>query len=356
MAKQDEARKNAAIKAAFGAVNRQRLIDLYFTQFSPAELVSRTAWAHVYRLLLWADQTTGLAHCYESDKSQPGKNWYSRSLAFHDWVARALNVEPGKLAKEVDWLFRRAVAELAGEVTRNAQRVTATATRQRLPYEGRGFPEPGEDPELVLAVREVIGTYLVDDPSIEEWRSLVQRVRQHLALENKRKNLVGEGFEDVLAQVIRRTCGLASTAVRTRTLLHDLPGFNPAGRSGKPNKVDLAIVRPNMRTIVTAKWSLRADREKQFAAEFDEYSKAEAEGKLFEYVFVTNEFDPARLMRACEKVVSNVHMFSHVVHINTDALKATYGDRPEPSTRKVLNHIESGRLLSLEQWLHHLST
>jgi hypothetical protein len=25
-----------------------------------------------------------LAHCYETDKSQPGKNWYSRSLAFHE--------------------------------------------------------------------------------------------------------------------------------------------------------------------------------------------------------------------------------------------------------------------------------
>ena len=26
------------------------------------------------------------AHGYESDKSQPGKAWYSRSLAFHDWI------------------------------------------------------------------------------------------------------------------------------------------------------------------------------------------------------------------------------------------------------------------------------
>ena len=348
--------ENTAIAAAFGAANRQRLIDLYFSLYGSAEIVPAEAWAHVYRLLLWADQTTGLAHCYESDKSQPGKNWYSRSLAFHDWAARALKVEPDKLAKVVDWLFRRAAAELAGEVTRKAECVTASAARQRLPYEGRGFPEPGEDPELVLAVKDVIGTYLVDEPTTETWRSLVQRVRQHLALENKRKNLVGEGFEDVLAQVVRRTCGLPPTAVRTRTLLHALPGFNPAGRGGKPNKVDLAILRPGMRTIVTAKWSVRADREKQFAAEFEEYSKAESENKLFEYVFVTNEFDPARLMRACEKVISNVYMFSHVVHISTDALKATYGDRPEASTRKVLGYIESGRLVSLEKWLLHLST
>ncbi len=355
MNNEDEAPDSAAITAAFGAANRQRLIDLYFSQYRSDEVVPGTAWTHVYRLLLWADQTTGLAHCYESDKSQPGKNWYSRSLAFHDWVSGALSIQPEKLAKEVDWLFRRAATELAAEVARKADRVLASAVRQRLPYAGRGLPEPGEDPELVLAVKDVIGTYLVNDLPVETWRLLVQRIRQHLALENKRKNLVGEGFEDVLAQVVRRTCGLSSTAVKTRTLLHGLPGFNPAGRSAKPNKVDLAVVRPSMRTIVTAKWSLRADREKQFAAEFDEYSKAESQGELFEYVFVTNEFDPARLMRACERVISNVHMFSHVVHISTAALKATYGDRPEASTRKVIGYIESGRLISLEQWLVHLS-
>lgn len=106
-----------------------------------------------------------------------------------------------------------------------------------------------------------------------------------------------------------------------------------------------------MRTLVTAKWSVRADREKQFSAEFGEYVSAESDGKPFEYVFVTNEFDPARLMRACEKLASNARMFSHVVHISTDALKATYGPAPEESMRRVIGYIDEGRLISLGQWL-----
>ena len=76
------------VRAAFGAKNRSRLIDVYFA--SQRDTVASLAWSHVYRLLLWADQTTGLAHCYESDKCQPGKNWYARSLAFHDWLSTAL--------------------------------------------------------------------------------------------------------------------------------------------------------------------------------------------------------------------------------------------------------------------------
>lgn len=342
------------IAAAFGAANRRRLINRYFSAYPEDEVSAATAWMHVYRLLLWTDRSNGLAHCYESDKSQPGKNWYSRSLAFHDWVSSALSVRPTELASAIDWLFRRAATELADAVSKSAGRISAAAERQRLPFAGKAFPEPGDDFEVAAVIKEVIGDFLSDDPPADTWRRLERRVRQIISLENKRKNLVGEGFEDVLAQIIRRTCNLAPDAVFTRALLHTMPGFHPPRRNEKPNKVDLAVTRPGMRTIVTAKWSLRADREKQFEAEFDSYSRAEAEGEFFEYVFVTNEFDPARLMRACEKVINNAHMFSHVVHINTSALRATYGDRPESSMRKVLGYIDSGRLISLEQWLSHL--
>jgi hypothetical protein len=86
-----------------------------------------------------------------------------------------------------------------------------------------------------------------------------------------------------------------------------------------------------MRTLVTAKWSARADREKQFVVDFNDYVAAESDGKPFHYVFVTNEFDPARLMRACEKLAVNAPMFTHVVHISTDAVRATYGKPEEPS-------------------------
>jgi hypothetical protein len=345
------------VKAAFGAKNRSRLIDTYFSSQAEVDVVAPKAWGHVYRMLLWEDQTTGLAHCYESDKSQPGKNWYSRSLAFHDWVSTALGATPATLAEQIDWLFRRATADLAAEVMRNARRVAQAAAKQRQPYEDRGFPKPGEDPELVSIVKEVLGDHLAEEPSEEKWQLLVQRIRQYLALENKRKNLVGEGFEDVLAAVVRRTCRDPGLDVHTRRLLHDVPGFNRAKKGEKPNKVDVAVVRASSarRILVTAKWSVRADREKQFPADFGEYVNAESDGKPFEYVFVTNEFDPARLMRACEKLAGNAPMFTHVVHISTDAIKATYGAKPEPTMRRVLEYIEKGRLISLERWLGTLS-
>lgn len=349
-----------SITAAFGAKNRARLIDEYFSTQSATDITPAKAWAHVYKLLLWVDQTTGLGHCYESDKSQPGKRWYARSLAFHDWISRALGTTPSELADHIDWLFRRAAEDLASAVLRNATRVTAKARAQRKPYEGRGFPRPGEDPELVAIVKDVLNDHLEDEPSAEVWEHLVQRIRQHLALENKRKNLVGEGFEDVLAQVIRRTCKRDDLEVHTRRILQDLPGFNRARTGEKPNKVDVSVIASATRALITAKWSVRADREKQFVTDFADYIAAESDRKPFEYIFVTNEFDPARLMRACEQLSGNAMMFNRVVHISTDAIKATYGrtggDRSEAaSMQSILRYIEEGRLISLENWLDDLS-
>ncbi len=354
MVEEETKKESPVIKAAFGAKNRDRLISMYFGERGGAEA---RAWEHVYRLLMWIDQTTGLAHCYESDKSQPGKNWYRRSLAFHDWLSASLGASPAALADEVDWLFRRATTELAHEVLHSAQRVAQAAQKQRQPYEGRGFPKPGEDPELISIIREVLGDHLSEDIPSQTWQDLVQRVRQYVTLENKRRNLVGEGFEDVLAAVIRKHPAAAALDVRTRTLLHELPGFQRHKQGEKPNKVDLAVIRPNaMRTIVTAKWSVRADREKQFVSEHHEYVMAESDRQPFQYVFLTNEFDPARLMRACEQLSGNAWLFSHVVHINPDALRATYGDSPgEDSMKKVLGYADKERLIGLDRWIELLT-
>lgn len=349
------------VNRAFGAENRNRLIDKYFHPLGSGSVIPANAWQHVYRLLLWSDPTTGLAHCYESDKSQPGKPWYSRSLAFHDWVSTSLGMAPADLADGIDWLFIKACSDLTAAILRSAARKTEVAAAQRLPYVGRGFPEPGADPELAAIIREAIEPYLREDLPEEAWQLLTQKVRQFLAVQNKRKNLVGEGFEDVLSQIVRRGCNLTKSQVLTRALLFEIPGFNRARTGGKENKVDLAIIRPSMRTIVTAKWSVRADREKQFPAEYEEYCNAEASSKQFEYVFVTNEFDPARLMRACEALYRNSLMFNRVVHISTDAIKAAYGDlssasvKGDDTRKRVIEHIDNERLISLERWLSDLS-
>lgn len=348
--------KNTAkpVKAAFGAKNRKRLIDLYFTGNNNSEIEANAAWRHVYGLLLWIDQTTGLAHCYESDKSQPGKNWYARTLAFHDWLSQSMEATPKELHSLLDWLFIHATGDLTAAVLKNASKILAAATRQRAPYAGRGFPDPGEDPELVTLIEEVLSNNFHTKPTAAQWQELVQRVRAHFSLENKRKNLLGEGFEDVIAQVVRRSTGNSPVEVYTRSLLQDLPGFANTKQGEKPNKVDLAIIRPNKRILVTAKWSVRADRERQFVSDYNDYVYAESQSKPWEYVFITNEFDPARLKRACDQLAGNTRMFSHVVHINTDGLSAAYGETPEPTMRQVLDYIKQDRLISLEQWIKRL--
>src|SRR6202022_1939621 len=85
---------SAADKSPFSHPSRVDLIARYFgnRRVEPDE-----AWKDVYRLLLWSDPTTGLAHCYESDKAQPGRPWYARTLAFHAWLATQFDVSQGEL-------------------------------------------------------------------------------------------------------------------------------------------------------------------------------------------------------------------------------------------------------------------
>jgi hypothetical protein len=234
----------------------------YFALRPP--LTPADAWQHVYRLLLWIDRTIGLAHCYESDKCQPGKPWYGRSLAFHDWLSRSMGVSPSGLAAEVDWLFRTAADELAGA----ASLATAEAAQQqRAPYADRDFPEPGEDPDLIALIGDQLGDRLSGVPP-ETLRLLGSRVHAHLGQENKRKNLLGEGFEDTLAAVLTRLPGAEQFEIRNRVAIGEIPGFNPQGPGEKQKKVDLALWNDSRRILVTSKWSVRADREEQFGTDF----------------------------------------------------------------------------------------
>jgi hypothetical protein len=340
-----------ASRAPFGAENRQRLI----AEFMRSGVVAADAplWESVYRLLLWVDKTNGLGHCYESDKCQPGKPWYQRSLRFHDWLATSLKCTPAEVGLHLDWLFRRTADEFAAEVMRTQQAKLDRATKQTAEYQGRGFPEPGEDPAIIAIIRDILGSRIAEEPTQHEWLIISQRIREVIAVENKRKNLVGEGFEDVLAAVIAKAGEGRGFEVSARKALHTIPGFSHVREGEKVNKVDLAVIDTarDKQTLVTVKWSVRADREKQFQAEFDGYAAARSNHKTFGYTLITNEFDPARLARACDAVSKNHYMFTHVVHINPDALKAVYGSKTEDSMGKVLQHIIDGRLLSLDGWL-----
>jgi hypothetical protein len=338
-----------AIARAFGAENRTRLLARYFND--AGDITTENAWQHVYRLLLWIDRTTALAHCYESDKAQPGRAWYARSLAFHSWVSDALSTNPAHLGEHVDWLFREAVKDLANRAL--AAR-TATYALQRAPYEGRGFPEPGEDPGLAGIIKESLEKWIPKQPPEEEYRNLTRRITVYMSQENKRRNLVGEGFEDVIAAVVRRLPFSSRFEIRNRSLLHDLPGFYSPSPNEKAKRVDLAIISNNQRTLVSAKWSIRADREEQFQSDFDTYARLESAGQDFAYTLITNEFDAARLKAACERRRQNAPLFTNIVHINPDAVLAAYGNTDRGSSNTVRTHINSGRLMSLQSWLDSL--
>jgi hypothetical protein len=340
----------AVIDRAFGAENRSRLLEKWFS--SEGAPTPSDAWKHVYRLLLWIDRTTGLAHCYESDKSQPGKPWYPRSVAFHGWLSDELDIPPLELGGRVDWLFQRAIEDLARRLVRQRERASELGPDHQAPFGGKEFPIPGDDPELVSIISRGLARYLTENPSTEVWREISERIQAHYGQDNKRKNLVGEGFEDVIAAIVSRIPG-HSLEVSTRKSLEDVPGFHRPRAGEKGKKVDVVVIDPEtqFRTLVTIKWSVRADREEQFESDFKAYERLESAGNPFGYALVTNEFDPARLLAACDKPLGNQKLFSDVVHVNPEGVLATYGPSPRRSAKHVVSRIAEGRLSSLAAWL-----
>jgi hypothetical protein len=141
----------------------------------------------------------------------------------------------------------------------------------------------------------------------------------------------------------------------SRVPLHDVGGFHRPSPAEKVKKVDLAILTGSRRILVSAKWSIRADREEQFLSDFESYARLESAGRDFEYVLVTNEFDAARLRAACERRRQNAHLFTNVVHINPLGVAAAYGEAEGASLWAVRLHANDGRLLSLGQWLADLT-
>lgn len=350
------------VARAFGAANRARLLDTYFESVAPEPVTVESSWRHVYHLLMWIDRTIGLAHCYESDKCQPGRPWYARSLTFHSWLASELGLEPATLAPAVDWLFTTASRDLARSAQVRADGLSATTLMQRKPYEGHGMPLPGVDPDLERLITEALEHAYDVLPADDFVRNLTLEIQTYLSAENKRKNLVGEGFEDTLAWLLRRVPEISSQFdVYARPALHDLPGFHRPRGKDKVSKVDLALVRraDNYRVLVSCKWSVRSDREDQFDSDFEKYSGLESLGEEFRYVLITNEFDPARLASSCNRQRGNQRMFHDVVHVNPAGPLAVYAT-PVRNTRDgggvaaAREHITSGRLLSLAGWLERL--
>lgn len=337
-------------EGAFSHPARLALIDQYFGN----RLVQAAeAWKDVYRLLLWADATTGLAHCYESDKAQPGRPWYARSLAFHSWLATQFGVSPLQLADQLDWMFRQAIKTATDRET-SQRHVLEQKALEQIAMFSRPMPSPGDDPEL----RDIIEPLLPEGPlrpGPDTIRYVLGRVRTHITSENKRKNLLGRGFEDVLAGIIQRLDLPQLPDFGTQTAIQEIEGFRAPREGDKDERVDLHIVTPDgRRVLVSAKWSVRADREKQMLSDFRTYVDCNVRREPFEYVWVTNEFDPARLVANATTAEGNRWLFDAVVHVCLPALAVVHGfDKPQlgntPGRLKKL--LEERRIIGLGDWL-----
>lgn len=339
----------------FSHPSRVALIDTYFEdrQVTPAD-----AWKDVYRLLLWADPTTGLAHCYESDKSQPGRPWYARTLAFHAWLAEELATTPGELADELDWMFRQVIRRVAEREAGRRAELEPRAAQQRRLYPP-GMPAPDDDPELRALIEPLLPDQVDQRPGDELIREVLRRVRAHIASENKRKNLLGRGFEDVLAGILTRLEEGPPQEMGTQVPIEEVPGFRAPRSGDKTEKVDLwAQAADDRRVLVSVKWSVRADREKQMRGDFLTYVACEEIREPFDYVWITNEFDPARLVANATNTEMNRWLFDAVVHVCPDALRAVHrlgepGLRGTPARLK--DQLDRGRIIGLADWLHSLS-
>ena len=91
----------------------------------------------------------------------------------------------------------------------------------------------------------------------------------------------------------------------------------------------------------------------QFRSDFDDYSRLNR-GSTFDYVLITNEFDAARLVRACDRRSGNAPLLTGVVHVNPAGPVVAYGKATKVrrwNASVMLRHVEEKRLASLEDWL-----
>ena len=232
--------------------------------------------------------------------------------------------------------------EVIRAVTEQQKEHEEEAAQQALIRLGLGdepMPTAADDPELHRLIEPLLSKDTAERPKPGVIRDTLRRVITYLASENKRKNLLGRGFEDVLAGVISRLEGGAPPGLGTQTLIEDIRGFRATGPEDKAEKVDLWVeTASGRRMLVSAKWSVRADREKQMRGDYDTYVRCEVAREPFDYYWITNEFDPARLVANATYTAGNNYMFTNVVHVCPKALAVVH-DFEQPSPTKTVKRL-----------------
>lgn len=313
-----------------------RVLAEYFAH--AGDVTAENAWEHVYRCLLWMNEGAGLAHIYDSNHMQVGGNFHSRAIRFTDELCRLLGLTRTQLPAAIDFLFKGCVAEW---------RRTRSATEL----------DPEIESELISAITEILRAEgLTDERLPPVVRQIESLSRDFFTVGNKRKNALGEGFEDLLYLLLLRVAGVPPERIALRKPVSQLPGFRraPVRRRGtrgdREPSPDIAIIEEGITHVITsAKWSMRQDRETQFQAEYTAYQRNKTQPTELRFALITNEFDVARLNNVARALPGGAggYIFHQIYHINPSLLSHTQGER----IGTVRHWIGAGKILSLADFL-----
>ena len=162
-----------------------------------------------------------------------------------------------------------------------------------------------------VKVEEYLAQQMGCEPSAVRSR-LDQLMRRREYARLQRQNPLGIAFLGLVWHALRTFGDEALTYETEQPAQRAFPGIGFPGRSTTPS-MDVLIRKHNRpRAIVSAKWSLRHDRINDLTNECPAYKQAASWGRHpFDFIVVTNEFDPARLGKllddTCIDAVVHVH-------------------------------------------------
>jgi hypothetical protein len=183
---------------------------------------------------------------------------------------------------------------------------------------------------------------------------LVAKARFYFTVERKRQNVLGEGFEDLLQLLMLRVSRVPEDSIKIRQRANKLPGFqSQASTRERIESPDLAIIRNNRTELLASvKWSLRHDRQKQLSDELDCYVDLLSQDGFPQYVLITNEYDPGRLVNT-DGLNRRGHQINYIYHINLEFLLGALDSHERAEDLRPL--IESQRLRSVADFLNDLA-
>jgi hypothetical protein len=351
--------RKKAKKSPFGTESRLESLRAHLDETGPYE--PATAWKFVYQELLWFDGSIGLAHLYEADKAQPGRSsWYDRTVRFTDSLQeRFVASDRTSLKAKLDRLFRDCLEKLLKakeEAKQKGEALELEELEESEGGEGMGDVEayvPDADlvAEFSKALQEI--SKLDDDEAIALARNMVAKARHYFTVERKRQNILGEGFEDLLSLLANKVSGVTQEHIRLRKKANTLPGFAAEHKRERIESPDIAFVSGDKTdALVSVKWSIRHDRQKQWADELDCYVELISQVDAPTFLLITNEFDPGRIVNAFSLDRGKLKLDT-IYHVSLELLELALNDHPTWDAVKAL--IDAGRLKSLRDFFEELN-